>query len=649
MARMPSLLRHFFLFALSGLFFLAPRELHAQTFNIYETSGVLENGWADWSWCSDNFKSTKYVNKGPYSIEVTYTSGWQGFFLNANGSFPATYFSALAFNINGGATSSRTINVVLTVNGSQSASLNLNKYIAGGSVAANTWRKVSIPLADFKLKPTDTISQVLLQEGTGAAQPPFYVDQIGWTPNVPTGAISINVGTATNQRLVDPKMFGVNTAVWDNNFTSSTCKDLISKGGFKAYRFPGGSLSDGYNWQTNKTDSNTWEWATNFDAFASVAAHSSMGQCFITTNYGTGSASEAAAWVRYSNIVKRYGLKYWEVGNECYGNWEEDTHAVTHDPVTYANQFALYYKQMKAVDPTINVGAVAVPGEDAYANYPNEAVTNPRTNTKHSGWTAVMLATLAKAGVTPDFVILHRYPEYVVDCDFTLLVGNSGWLIDISDLRQQLRDYLGTKNTKTQIMCTENNADAGTPGKQLCSLVNALYLADGFGTLLQTECNSFMWWDLINGQSTNSADGPWLYGWRPYGDEGMFSPDFTQVYPIYYAEQMLNLFAAPRDKVLTTTSTYGLLTAYSTKRADGTIRVMVINKNSTASLTGAITLAGFTPAAQATQYFYGMPNDNAASIGQSQAVTQSTISNAATKTTIVFPPYSITVIAFNPK
>ena len=129
----------------------------------------------------------------------------------------------------------------------------------------------------------------------------------------------------------------------------------------------------------------------------------------------------------------------------------------------------------------------------------------------------------------------------------------------------------------------------------------------------------------------------------------MFSPDFTQVYPIYYAEQMLNLFAAPRDKVLTTTSTYGLLTAYSTKRADGTIRVMVINKNSTASLTGAITLAGFTPAAQATQYFYGMPNDNAASIGQSQAVTQSTISNAATKTTIVFPPYSITVIAFKPK
>ena len=47
-------------------------------------------------------------------------------------------------------------------------------------------------------------------------------------------------------------------------------------------------------------------------------------------NYGSGTAAEAAAWVKYANVTKNYGVKYWEVGNEVYGNgaygssWEYD-------------------------------------------------------------------------------------------------------------------------------------------------------------------------------------------------------------------------------------------------------------------------------------------------------------------------------------
>ena len=37
-----------------------------------------------------------------------------------------------------------------------------------------------------------------------------------------------------------------------------------------------------------------------------------------------------------------------------------------HDSWTYATRFCDYYRAMKAVDPTIKVGAVVIPGEDTY-------------------------------------------------------------------------------------------------------------------------------------------------------------------------------------------------------------------------------------------------------------------------------------------
>jgi len=52
----------------------------------------------------------------------------------------------------------------------------------------------------------------------------------------------------------------------------------------------------------------------------------------IKGRYGTGTPEEAAGWVRFANILKGYGVKYWSGGNENYGNghygasWEVDNH-----------------------------------------------------------------------------------------------------------------------------------------------------------------------------------------------------------------------------------------------------------------------------------------------------------------------------------
>jgi alpha-N-arabinofuranosidase len=634
----------------------------AQTFNIYEGLGVLENGWQNYSNCSVNLQSSAYVLENSYSCQVQYTAGGQSFSLGFPSGFTSQYLTAVSFYINEGTVLTRNVNVSITVNGVQSAAVSMNSYLVG-TLKAQTWIQVLIPLTKFGVGPgtgqtVGTISGIKLQESAGVAEPAFWVGQMGWPPVTPPYPVAIGVDPQEQLsmptggvRTVDPKMFGVNTAVWDSGFNSIICQNLVARADFRAFRFPGGSLSDTYHWQTNLTNGDPYTWATDFDQFAStVPVRNAQGQGFITVNYGTGTPAEAAAWVQYSNVTKRYGMKYWELGNEVYGTWETDSHAKPNDPVTYAQQYAQFYTAMKAVDPTIKIGAVAAAGQDSYVNYPSESVQNPVTHQYHSGWTAVMLSTLAGLGVTPDYLIYHRYPEYDVDCDYTLLTGNGGWAADMQDMRLQLDQYLGYTNAdKVQLMCTENNADAGTPGKQLTSLVNGVYMADSFGQLLDTESNSYMWWDLINGQGTNPADGPWLYGWRTFGDEGMFSPDFTQTYPIYYAEQIVNQFASPGDGVVIASSTYGLLTAYAVDHpADGSVHVMVVNLNPTATITAVLTFGSgqFTPANTATEFQYGMNQDNAAQRGQTQSIAVSYVGGVSSSTAFSFPPYSISVLVF---
>jgi hypothetical protein len=617
------------------------------TFGQGQTVGVyhnfLENAWQDWSWCTRDLGSTDYVFSGTTSVKVTYTGAWQGFFLASPTGFLADGLGSLTFEINGGKTSGRSISVAAYVNGASLTGVDLNKYLAGHVVPAKQWVSASIPLKDLGLKPGQVLEGFWLQESSGAAQPPFYLDEIGFTYLPPPANTVLRVQTNQVLRTIDPKLFGVNVAIWDQNLASPQCAALIQQAGYKCFRFPGGSASDGYHWATNTSDSNTWQWVTNFDTFASMSAFT-QGQCFITANYGTGTPQEAAAWVQYSNVTKGYGYKYWEVGNECFGFWEEDAQARAHDPTIYAQRFSQYYQQMKAVDPTIQVGAVAVPGEDDFANYSDETATNPRTGVAHHGWTPVMLATLAKLGVHPDFLAYHRYPQSGVDCDYGLLTNNSGWSTDLSTLRQQLSDYLGSAGGQVQLMCTENNSDSGPNGKQSTSLVNGLYLADSFGSLTQSEANSYVWWDLINGEDTSGDVSPWLYGWRMYGDLGVVSPDFSQLYPTLFVEQLLTRFAAPGDQVVEASSDYPLLTTYATKRADGSLRVLVINKNPAAAASVSLALYGFIPQPAGTISSYGIPQDTAASLGQPQVIQTTASKNFKPVTKLSFAPYSVTVI-----
>src|SRR5262252_3882285 len=113
---------------------------------------------------------------------------------------------------------------------------------------------------------------------------------------------NIAIDATRTIRNVDARTFGLNTAVWDSKLNSSQTMSLLSAAQTKALRFPGGSTSDTYRWQTNRSDGNSFTWASNVDAFANIAVPLNA-QVFITINYGSGTVQEAADWVRYTNIT----------------------------------------------------------------------------------------------------------------------------------------------------------------------------------------------------------------------------------------------------------------------------------------------------------------------------------------------------------
>ena len=309
-------------------------------------------------------------------------------------------------------------------------------------------------------------------------------------------------------------------------------------------------------------------------------------------------------------------------------------------------------EQMRAADSTIRVGVVVTPGEDSFINgYTNHPATNSRNSTIHYGWTPVLLATLKSLGVTPDFLVHHHYPEdTLTESDPLLLQDSATWAWQAADLRQQISDYFGSGGTNIELLVTENNSNAGDQGKQSTSLVNGLYLADSLGQVMQTEFNAFVWHCLRIGTWTNGSFDPSLYGWRTYGSSGAITGLNTR-HPTYYAAKLMQSFASGGDTILPATSDYALLAAYAARHLNGAVSVLVINKDSGATMTAQLALNGFTPSATATIRAYGIPNDEATRTNgpaAAQDLSTNTLATAGPNFTYAFPPYSLTLLTLAP-
>jgi len=615
----------------------------------------LESGFQDWSWATRDLNNPSPTHSGSRSMSVTAAAWGAASFHHAD--FDAATFAALDFWAHGGSAGGQRLQVYAEYNGGVGTT-----YTLPGSLPANTWQHFVIPLSVLGVASRPNLNRFSIQLRSDGTTGTFFLDDIQFAAKPAPAVVNVTVQTTQILGVADERHFGVNLAMWDANLdppNHTTSSSLLTEMGLRTVRMPGGSLSDQYHWAANTTLDNTWQWQASFADMVRVATNAGV-QASIVVNYGSGTAAEAAAWVRHANLTNHLGYKYWEIGNECYGLWETDTNAFDHDPYTYAVRAADYLAQMKAADPTIKIGVVAVPGEDSFHNSFNDLhpALNPRTGQTHAGWTPILLTTLKSLGVTPDFLIHHVYPEYTdsanpagsSDNDLTLLQAAGNWAGDAASLRQQISDYFGAGGASIELVVTENNADSGAQGRQSTSLVNGLYYADSLGRLLQTEFKGFIWWDFRNGTDTGGFFDPAIYGWRSYGDLGMVNGVSTR-HPTFYAAKLMQWFARPGEKILNVTSDYTWLSAYAARRANGSLALLVLNKSLVTNLNAQINLTGFVPSSTAAVRSYGIPNDEAARTNgpaTDQDIATNTVSVAGASFSASFPKLSMTLFMLAP-
>ncbi|WP_200824324.1 cellulose binding domain-containing protein [Nonomuraea solani] len=439
-----------------------------------------------------------------------------------------------------------------------------------------------------------------------------------------SGAAAATVSIDAGQALATIPAVGVgmNVAVWDGRMNDPVTSTLLKDAGVTAVRYPGGSYADGYHWQTHTTE-NGWYMAANTEFDKYVATTRAAGaQPIVTANYGSGTAQEAADWVRYANVTKGYGIKYWEIGNEVYGNghygaeWELDKHA-SKSPATYATNLVQYVTAMKAVDPTIKIGAVlTTPG-----NWPDGIVGPGDTQ----DWNNTVMSI---AGSRVDFVIVHHYPYST----------NEGELLtkpqaEISTMTRALRDLINRyAGPHVGIAVTEESSNFA-----LNTSPSGLYAPDAYLTWMENGAFTIDWWNLRNG--TDCQKVTVIQGATDYNDGGIVSsgetcePPANTPFPPYYGLQMITKLGGPGDALVRATSSGPLLSAHAVKRANGDVNVMLINKDPGNDVTVDLSYSGFTPSsATPTVYSY---RKNASSIGSAATGT------AATQTV---PAYSIVVV-----
>ena len=610
----------------------------------------LVNGFQDWSWGSRDLANTSPVHSGTNSVSLNGTA-WNVALSLQHSDFSTSVYSNLVFWGHGGSSGGQVLQAQAQVGTNNLPAVRL------GAFPANAWQQFVVPLTALGAANVSNLNKINLQLTSYGSTNTFYIDDVQLTGGVAPALVHLSVNTTQALRGVDARWFGVNTAIWDGNFDTPTTISALKEMGVTILRFPGGSLSDEYHWASNTSSTNTWKWSTSFANFVHVATNVGA-QAFITVNYGSGTPAEAAAWVRSSNVTNHYAFKYWEIGNELYGPWETDTNIPPNDAYTYALRATNYIRQMKTADPSIKIGVVLTPGEDSSVNgNTTHAATNLVTGQVHYGWTPVLLSTLRSLGVTPDFGIYHRYPEYTAknqvncsDSDPLVLQSSTGWGADAGDLRSQITGYFGPTGINIELVCTENNSDAGSQGVQSTSLVDGLYYADNLGQLSQTEFNSYVWWDLRNGTDTGGSFDPTLYGWRTYGDLGMINGLNTR-HPTFYAAKLMQYFARPADTILGATSDYSLLSVYAARRASGAISLLVLNKDTATNFNARVALSGFTPSAAAALRSYGLAQDEAARTNgpaSAQDIATNSFGGAASTFSYNFPPLSMTLFSLAP-
>jgi hypothetical protein len=445
----------------------------------------------------------------------------------------------------------------------------------------------------------------------------------------PSGGVDafVTIDMSNVITLVSTHLLGNNTNMWTGQMSNqSALIGYINDLSPEILRAPGGSASDVYFWNAPfqslpadvtatlyddngnpvATDStnywygmNTPGWSLSLDDYYKTLQMTNTPDGIITVNYayaryGTGpnpvqtAAHLAADWVRYDNGR----TKYWEIGNECYGDWEacykidvtknQDGQPAIITGDLYGQQFKVFYDSMKlaaqSIGATIYIGFPIL-------DYAPQSWETPTTQTWNQG-------VLGQVGSVADFCIVHDYfTAYNTNSSATDIL-NSATAVPVAAMNFVRSQFIQYALAPIPIALTEWNIQA-TGSKQNVSNIAGIHAVIALGELIKNQFGEASRWDIANGWSNGDDQGLFNIGDEPGAIKWNPRPVFYHLYYFhkYFGDKMVT------DSVVGDSS----LLSYSSSFSSGQCGTVLINKGSV-NETVSISIKNFR--AGANYYWY---------------------------------------------
>lgn len=435
-------------------------------------------------------------------------------------------------------------------------------------------------------------------------EPKTFIPPTNFTATTVPAAAS-HVVTIDHSKVITKvprSLFGNNANTWMTQIvTEPVLMGHIQKIHPHIIRFPGGSISDLFFWNaqpdTPPADApahlinasgasapagywfgkNSANWTLSVDSYYDMLVQTNN-KGMITINYGyarygtsadpvAAAAHLAADWVRYDNGRTRY----WEIGNENFGDWEagyridpsnnQDGQPEYLSGQLYGQHFKVFADSMRGaaaeIGKTIKIGAVMVEAES-----PSWATPT------HRNWNAGMLGATVNS---PDYYVVHSYFTNFNTNSSATEILHSPQLETGKIMEFVKRELQAAGVTIKPVVMNEWNIFA-VGSRQQVSHVNGLHADLVLGELLKNEYGMSSRWNLAN-------------GWDNGNDHGMFNngdePDGVPRWnprPAFYHMYFFQRFLGDRLIQSSIAGTTDIVT-YASSYSSGEVGVTLVNKS----------------------------------------------------------------------
>jgi hypothetical protein len=148
----------------------------------------------------------------------------------------------------------------------------------------------------------------------------------------------------------------------------------------------------------------------------------------------------------------------------------------------------------------------------------------------------------------------------------------------------------------------------------------AMFAADSFATLIER--------------------GAYTVEWSPiHGQSPTFLDEKNQPQGAYYGIKLLHQIASTGDTFVTASTETETLAVHATKRRDGGLGLLFINKDLVHAVSITVTINGYVYASKGTRYDYGKPN-----IDAGKDSTETPIDGLGPTFTVEVPRFALTAI-----